>query len=1153
MKSKSRFHRRKSPREKGTMLVSERPRGKPPDSLTRRTHVDKPLRESEALFDRMLDGVYRSTHEGRFVDVNPAFVKMFGYSSKQEMLAITDIKKELYFSPEERGSHLLDTGQEEVEAYRMRRKDGSEIWVEDHGHYVHDKQGNIIYHEGILRDITERKQFEKSLFALNRHALQLNSATNMEEIIEHTLDAMQLALGFDFGDVLIIEDESLRIKGSRGKAPTVSQLPLNGRGLCALAANKKLTIRVSDTSKENAYVDRMGFDWRGRPTMLSELAVPVIVGDDVAAVLNVESERLDAFKYEEEELLETLASYVASAISRLRRDESLLESVSLHRATLESTAEGILVVDMTGKVSAFNQSFAELWRIPASLLETRDNAKLIQFVADQLEDPRKYLGRIREIYSKPEKESFDVLRFKDGREFERYSQPQRLGARIVGRVYSFRDVTERSRVEEKLRQSVELYQSLFDRMLDGMYRSTHEGRFVDVSAAFVKMFGYRNKQEMLDIGDIKKELYFAAEERGSHILDTGQEEVEVYRMRRRDGSEIWVEDHGRYVHDEQGNIIFHEGILRDVTERRRAEEALRRRADELAALQATVLDMTDASYDLPTLLEVIVKRAVSLLDAKSGGLDLCDSEKREVRCVVSYNTPQDFRGLVLKYGEGSSGLVAETRKPLIIDDYRKWKGAASISGAQELGAEISVPMIWRGQVTGVIQVTEDSAIRQFTQSDVDLLMLFANHAAIAVENTRVEGALRRRAEELVALQATVLDITSLPGDLQKLLEAIVERAARLLGALSGGFYLCDPQRREARCVVSYNTRRDFRGVVLKYGDGAAGRVAETAKPVIINDYRKWEGRAGVYEKDKPFGAVLSAPTIWQGEVTGVIHLMEESTVRSFTEEDLELLMLFANHAAIAIENERRAEGLEQIVAERTKELIEAQDRLLKAERLAAIGETAAMVGHDLRNPLQAISAGTYVLKKEMSSTAGEKTREMLEVIEDSVAYSDRIVRDLLEYSQDLELELTEATPKLIATDAIRQVEIPKNIVISDLTSDEPEIRVDSTKIRRVFVNLIEDAVDAMPDGGKLTIESNISDNFLVLRFADTGPGIPEAILHDLWKPLVTTKPKGIGLGLAICKRIAEAHGGSITVQSKVGEGTTFTLRLPLSHSQQRSP
>ena len=108
----------------------------------------------------MLDGIYLSTHQGRFVDVNPAFVRMFRYSNKQEILSIKDIKKEFYFAPEERGSHLLDTGKEEVEVYRMRRKDGAEIWVEDHGRYVHDEAGNIVLHEGILRDVTERKRLE---------------------------------------------------------------------------------------------------------------------------------------------------------------------------------------------------------------------------------------------------------------------------------------------------------------------------------------------------------------------------------------------------------------------------------------------------------------------------------------------------------------------------------------------------------------------------------------------------------------------------------------------------------------------------------------------------------------------------------------------------------------------------------------------------------------------------------------------------------------------------------------------------------------------------------------------------------------------------------------------------------------------------------
>jgi diguanylate cyclase (GGDEF)-like protein/PAS domain S-box-containing protein len=136
------------------------------NELSGRKLADKELKKSEeryrTLVDGMMDGIYRSTHAGKFVDVNPAMVKMFGYSSREEMLA-ADIKKDLYFAPEERGSHVLDTGQEEIEIYRMKCKDGSEIWVEDHGHYVHDEQGNILYHEGMLRDITARKQAEKEL------------------------------------------------------------------------------------------------------------------------------------------------------------------------------------------------------------------------------------------------------------------------------------------------------------------------------------------------------------------------------------------------------------------------------------------------------------------------------------------------------------------------------------------------------------------------------------------------------------------------------------------------------------------------------------------------------------------------------------------------------------------------------------------------------------------------------------------------------------------------------------------------------------------------------------------------------------------------------------------------------------------------------
>ena len=140
-----------------------------------RKQADEALQRSEeryrTLFDSMMDGIYRSSHEGKFVDINPAMVKIFGFSSREEMMTV-DIKKDLYFAPEDRGSHILDAGQKQIDVYRMRRKDGSEIWVEDHGYYVHDEKGGILYHEGMLRDITGRKQAEDEL-RLARETLDL--------------------------------------------------------------------------------------------------------------------------------------------------------------------------------------------------------------------------------------------------------------------------------------------------------------------------------------------------------------------------------------------------------------------------------------------------------------------------------------------------------------------------------------------------------------------------------------------------------------------------------------------------------------------------------------------------------------------------------------------------------------------------------------------------------------------------------------------------------------------------------------------------------------------------------------------------------------------------------------------------------------------
>jgi len=217
----------------------------------------------------------------------------------------------------------------------------------------------------------------------------------------------------------------------------------------------------------------------------------------------------------------------------------------------------------------------------------------------------------------------------------------------------------------------------------------------------------------------------------------------------------------------------------------------------------------------------------------------------------------------------------------------------------------------------------------------------------------------------------------------------------------------------------------------------------------------------------------------------------------------------------------------------------------RAEKLAAIGELATMVGHDLRNPLQSMKNAASYLKISSNSESKGELEEMLEIIEKNIDYSNKIVNDLLDYSKEIRLELTETTPEQMITEAMAFVKPPSNIKVDNLTRKEPKVDVDAEKLERVFVNIIKNAFDAMAHGGTLTIKSEEIGDKIEFAFSDTGSGMSKETLQKIWSPLFTTKAKGMGLGLAICRRFVEAHGGTILVESTVGKGSTFKVTFPI--------
>lgn len=257
----------------------------------------------------------------------------------------------------------------------------------------------------------------------------------------------------------------------------------------------------------------------------------------------------------------------------MQEKEALEKSMSLMESTLESIHNGILVVSHEGTVIKTNSKFAEMWQIPDDIISSSDDKKLLDYILTQLTDPEGFIAKVMEMYSRPEEESADKIYFKDGRVFERISKPMIIGGEPKGRIWSFLDITERVLAEKAFQESEALYRNLVLRLPDGVYKSTHEGKFIDVNPAMVSMLGYDSKEDLMSI-DIKTQLYFEPADRESLILQEKLEETGVYRLRKKDGSGIWVEDKGWYNLDEEGNILSHEGIMRDITERKQAEELL---------------------------------------------------------------------------------------------------------------------------------------------------------------------------------------------------------------------------------------------------------------------------------------------------------------------------------------------------------------------------------------------------------------------------------------------------------------------------------------------------------------------------------------------------------------------------------------------------
>lgn len=1002
-----------------------------------------------AIFENATQGIFQTAPDGQCIAANPTLAKIMGYDAPEELMnTLTNYGEHIYVNPQRRQEFLQILSEQGVVSKlesQIYRKNGEIVWISETARAVLDEAGQPRYYEGFVEDITDRKRAESDRQCIERQREEYLSL--LQATLEATADGI-LVINLA-RNAPVYNQKFLQM----WSVPPNLLLPNRGEERLQFLAQQ-----THDPEQFIARVFELAFQYPEQTAL-----------DYVKLKDGRVFERYTQPQWNAGEIIGRVWSF-RDVTEHNHSEEALRRSHALLQATFESVQDGVMATNCHGVVISHNHKFLEMWSLQPEMLE--NPVHRLTYIASQLKEPAGFIQRVQTLYATPVGETYDLQELKDGRIFERYSCPQRVGETVIGRVWSFRDITQRRRAEAALQQSELKYRILFENSQVGIARSQIEdGVFVEANQRLAEILGVPSPDQL--VGRSATAFYVNLSDR-RRLMTELQEKGEVrnfeVQFHRQDGSTGWALL-SINLSPEKGCV---DSVVADVSDRKQAETALRQQQEFLR----TVID-TD-----PSLIFVKDRNGTYLLANKA----IADFYNTTVEDLVGRKDADfhpDAEAVALFLAENQQ--VIETGQELFIPeeqiprgDWLQWqKRPLRLPGDENYSVlGIGVNITARKQAEEALRLSEAKYRRLYENSQVGIF------------RTRLQDGL-------------FLDVN------QRFVEILgYETAEEVIGYLSAATFYTHPQERQRNLEL-----------ILQQG--------------YLDNYEVQGLR-----KDGSCIWVLCSSR-WNMEENCLEGVMTDITARKQAEADLRV----------------------------AKDAAEAANRAKSA--------FLANMSHELRTPLNAILGFAQLMERDVALTPQQ--RHALAIINRSGAHLLELINDVLAMSKiesgrisfnPSSFDLHHLLQTLYEMFLIRTQSKHLNLELL-IAPDLPQyITTDEAKLRQVLINLLSNAVK-FTDVGRVTLRaergSAAGDTIqpgemptkevmqtvpLYFAVADTGQGIAVAEANQLFQPFGQTTSgtkatEGTGLGLAISRQYVQMMGGEIQFVSVVKQGTTFSFKIPV--------